>query len=202
MNVPTPKIVADTDTSTETAPDPFDLSALRLSQNFLETAGVKKQLLTVPVRKPNPQDFVRVHPDPAYRADLLAVELKDDRETYVVRPDLADALAGETAPVTVFTAINRQGVVFLWPVRIPPPDGRVNEWWNSARQGAELAVSRWVRLKANMSLGAYEVVSAEIPMPDPEWPDLPFQELIRIAFKDRLVDSLDHLVVKRLRGLA
>jgi hypothetical protein len=92
--------------------------------------------------------------------------------------------------------------VFLWPVRIPPPDGRVNEWWNSARQGAELAVSRWIRLKANMSLGAYEVVSAEIPMPDPEWPDLPFQEVIRIAFKDRLVDSLDHLVVKRLRGLA
>jgi hypothetical protein len=85
MNVPTP-IVHGTDTSTATAPDPFDLSALRLSQNFLETAGVKKQLLTVPVRKPNPQDFVRVHPDPAYRADLLAVELKDDRETYVVRP--------------------------------------------------------------------------------------------------------------------
>lgn len=202
MNVPGPKIVAGTDTATSPAPDPFDLSALRLSQNFLETAGVKKQLLTLPVRKPNPQDFVRVHPDPAYRADLLAVELKDDRETYVVRPDLADALAGETVPVTVFTAINRQGVLFLWPVRIPPADGRVNEWWNSARQGAELAISRWVRLKANMSLGAYEVLAAETPLPAPEWLDLPFQELIRIAFKDRLVDSLDHLVVKRLRGLA
>jgi hypothetical protein len=27
--------------------------------------GVKKLLLTVPVHKPKPQDFVRVHPDPA-----------------------------------------------------------------------------------------------------------------------------------------
>ena len=28
------------------------------------------------------------------------------------------------------------------------------------------------------------------------------QELLRIAFKDRLVDRLDHPVVKRLRGLS
>ena len=39
-------------------PDSFpDLSALRLSQNFLETGGAKKILTTVPVRKPRPQDF-------------------------------------------------------------------------------------------------------------------------------------------------
>jgi hypothetical protein len=48
--------------------DPFDLSNLRLNQDFVETAGVKRLLTTVPVRKPNPQDFVRVHPDPNYRA--------------------------------------------------------------------------------------------------------------------------------------
>ena len=51
-----------------TIPDPFgDLSALRLDQSYAETAGVKKLLTTVPVRKPSRQDFVRVHPDPAYR---------------------------------------------------------------------------------------------------------------------------------------
>jgi hypothetical protein len=41
--------------------DPFDLSKLRLDQSFVETAGVKKLLTTVPVRRPNPQDFIRVH---------------------------------------------------------------------------------------------------------------------------------------------
>ena len=27
------------------------------------------------------------------------------------------------SPRTFFTAINRQGVVFLWPIRLPGPDG-------------------------------------------------------------------------------
>ena len=37
-------------------------------------------------------------------------------------------------------------------------------------------------------------------IPDPDWPELSFAEIFRIAFKDRLINSLDHPVVKRLRG--
>ena len=51
--------------STPIPDDPFDLSKLRLTQDFVETGGVKKLLTTVPVRKPAPQDFIRVHPDRA-----------------------------------------------------------------------------------------------------------------------------------------
>jgi hypothetical protein len=184
-----------------TQPDPFDLNALRLTQDFLGTAGVKKQLLTIPVRKPKPQDFVRVHPSEQYRADLLAIELKDDREYFLVSPTLYAALAGETINLTLFTAINRQGVVFLWPVRLPGPDGRDNQWWSAGREAAEVAMHKWARVKANTSLGAYDVSTAEIEIPEPEWPEQSFQELIRIAFKDRLVDRIDHPVVRRLRGL-
>ena len=50
-----------------------------------------------------------------------------------------------------------------------------------------------------MSLGAYEVVEASTKS-EPEWPDVTFNELLRIAFRDRLVDRLDHPVIKRLRG--
>jgi hypothetical protein len=41
---------------------------------------------------------------------------------------------------------------------------------------------------------------AQSTIPDPEWPTLPFNELLRIAFRDRYVGSLDHAVIKRLRG--
>jgi hypothetical protein len=112
--------------STET-PDPFDLESLALSQDFTELAGVTKLLKTVPVRRPSPQDFVRVHPSPEYRRNLLCIELEDDRETFLVRPELALELIGEAKTKTFFTAINRQKVEFLWPVTIPPPDGRMNE---------------------------------------------------------------------------
>jgi hypothetical protein len=58
----------------------------------------------------------------------------------------------------------------------------------------------WIRVKANMRLRAYEVFQAENSIPDPEWPDLSFDAITRIAFKDRVITSLDHPVVKRLRG--
>jgi hypothetical protein len=190
------------ETAANAATDPFDLDSLRLNQNFVETAGVKKLLTTVPVRRPNPQDFVRVHPHENYRFDALMVDLKDDREHFLVRPELAGELAGETVMKSLFTAINRQGVVFLWPVRIPTPDGRQSEWWRSQREAAELAMTRWLRVKANMALGAYEMIEALTVISDPTWPDVSFQELVRIAFRDRMIDRIDHPVIRRLRGLA
>jgi hypothetical protein len=39
-------------------------------------------------------------------------------------------------------------------------------------------------------------------MADPKWPELSFQELLRIAYRDRMVTKIDHPVVKRLRGLS
>jgi hypothetical protein len=182
--------------------DPFDIAGLRLNPSFIESAGVKKVLNTVPSRRPSPQDFVRTHPGPEYRADFAVIDLKDDREDYLVRPEIVAELAGEVVYKTIFTAINRQGVVFLWPVRLPAPDDRKSEWPRSAREAAEMAMTKWVRMKANMSLGAYEISIAESVMANPVWPDLSFQDLVRIAFKERLITSIDHPVVKRLRGLA
>jgi hypothetical protein len=192
----------DPNVSTSPAPDPFDLASLRLNPSFLETSGVKKLWTTVPARRPGPQDFVRVHPSPDYRENFAMIDLKDDREDFLVRPELLPELAGEVVYKTVLTATNRQGVIFLWPIRLPAPDDRKSDWLRSAREGAEMAMSQWIRLKANMSLGAYEITVAESVIAEPVWPELSFQELVRIAYRDRMVTSLDHAVVKRLRGLA
>jgi hypothetical protein len=184
----------------QAAPDPFDPENLRLDQSFVETSGVKKLLTTVPVRKPNNQDFVRVHPDEAYRLPAAIIELKDDREVYLVLPHVAHQLPGECAPVILYTAINRQGVVFLWPVKLPAADGKILEWHRSAAEAAERAMDSWIRVKADMALGAYAMYEASSTVPDPIWPTATLKELLKIGFKDRLVDSLDHPVIKRLRG--
>ena len=42
--------------------NPFDPAHLRLSQDFTSQIGGKKALMSVPVRKPDRQWFVRVHP--------------------------------------------------------------------------------------------------------------------------------------------
>jgi hypothetical protein len=192
----------DPNTPTTPTPDPFDLASLRLNPSFLETAGVKKLLTTVPARRPSAQDFVRVHSSPEYRENFAMIDLKDDREDFLVRPELLPELAGEVVYKTIFTTINRQGVCFLWPIRLPAPDDRKSDWARSAREAAEMAMDQWVRLKANMSLGAYEITVAESAMAEPVWPEVSFQELVRIAYRDRMVTTVDHAVVKRLRGQA
>jgi len=180
--------------------NPYDPSRLKLSQNFAATTGVKKALLTVPVRKPGRQDFVRVHPDASYRLETAVLELKEERETYLTDPSIWAELPSEIIAKVLFTTINRQGVLSLWPIRLPGEDGRHDEWNRSALEAAALAQHSWVRVSANMSLGAYEVYQATGSLPEPEWPETSFESILETAFKERYITSIDHPVIQRLRG--
>jgi len=180
--------------------DLLDLSALQLPQNFEEAAGIKKILNTIPVRKPNRQEFIRVHPDEGFRFSTLLLEVKEDRECFLVDPSLQAELPGEMIPKMLFTTINRQGVLFLWPIRLPGRDGRVDHWNRSAMEAAELAMENWVVVKANMALGAYEVFAAAGEIPPPNWPEKTFQELASIAFKGKFIQDPNHIILQRLKG--
>ena len=183
-------------------PDPFDPARLRLPQDFAEAAGVKKLLTTVPVRKPAKEAFIRTHPDEGYRLHAAVLELKEEREMYLVDPALLPELAGEStiSPRLLVTTITRQGALFLWPLRLPNSDGKLDDWGASALAGAEQAESRWVRVAANMSAGCYDVSVASESLAPPDWPSTPFRDLLRVAFKDKYIDSLDHPVLRKLRG--
>jgi hypothetical protein len=180
--------------------DPYDLGRLRITPEMLEATVVKKLLTTVPMRKPADQDFVRVHPSPQYRETLAFIDLKEDRELYIVDLAAVPELRSECFFATIFTAITRTGVLFLWPVKVQAGDAKANEWHISAATAAQYAMKNWVRVKANMALRGYEIFQAEATIPDPEWPDLSFEAIYRIAVKDRLIRSIDHPAVKRLRG--
>lgn len=190
------------DINSRDAPDPFDVDSIRLSQDFHQDLGVKRALLTIPVRKPDGTWFFRVQPGEEYRLQTVVLELKEEREIYLVSRALWDKLSTENcfSPRVVFTAINRQGTLFLWPIRLPRPDGRQDNWSASALEAAKMGMNKWTRMTANMNLGAYEVFTATGTIPEPEWPDEPFEEILRIAFKDRFIEGHDHPVLKRLRG--
>jgi hypothetical protein len=128
------------------------------------------------------------------------LELKEERETYLVDPSLWSVLSGELIPKVLFVAINRQGVIIIWPIRLPGEDGRLDLWNKSALEAVKIAKKQWVSVRSNMSLGAYEVWEASADIPDPEWPEYPLEEIIKIAFHDNFILSEDHPVIKRLRG--
>jgi hypothetical protein len=186
--------------------DPFNVAALRLPPSFEQEAGVRTQLTTLPVRKPKRQEWFRVHPDPEYRADFAFIKLDDEgSEYYLVHPQWRDALQNELLFCTLYTCVNRHGVVFLWPARLPSEAGhRVSEWARSAHEAAAAAVKRYTRMQSNMKLGAYEHQFSDNPTPEPDpiWPDKSMTELLKIAFQNtgRFIDTLDHSVIKQLRG--
>jgi len=178
----------------------FDLESLRVSQDFVKDSGVKKLLTTVPVRKPNRQDFVRVHPDSSYVLDTMLLNLKEERETYLVAPTFWDEIPQELTFTRLALAANRQKVIFLWQLRLPDSSGKTDAWSLSALEAYEEAKRRWVRVSANMSLGAYEIYEALGELSDPEWPEESMTQIINIAFRNSFIDSVDHPVLRRLRG--
>jgi hypothetical protein len=100
----------------------------------------------------------------------------------------------------IYTAINRQGVVFLYPIRLPGPDGKIDDWNRGALEAAQRAMTKYVRVSANMALGAYDLFEATAALPERQWPEQSFQELLQVGFKDRLIENLDHPVIRKLRG--
>ena len=100
-------------------PNPFDPATLRIDRNSAISSGPKELITRIGIGKPHKQDYIRVHPDPAYQVNTRVVLFKP----------------------------NHDGV-----------------------------------------------------MPEPEWPPLPFAEILRIAFRDYNIDSPEHPIVKRLLG--
>jgi hypothetical protein len=185
------------------SPDPFDPAQFAVGATAAGSVGVVKQLVTCPVRKPGRQEFVRVHPDAGYRLSAFILELKQERETYLVDPSVAAELPGETRIVSLRLTVSRQGALFLWPVPEPTLDGRENAWWTSVRIAAERAEGEWTRMVANMSQGAYDVYVAPGVLGDPVWPDKSLGEIIKVAFGEKfIIRDGAHPVIRRLLGLS
>ncbi len=188
------------DTPQSTPDSLFDIESLRISPDYAATLGATKLLATVPCRKPNPQVFIRVRPEEEFRLATAVIEIKEDREIYLLAPALREVVSHEWQLKMFYTAITRQGTLFLWPVRMPGSDGRLDTWNQSAHTAADHATRAWVRVQSNRQLGGYDIFRAAGEIPEPEWPDKTMQELVQLAFKNHFIDSLDHPVLQALDG--
>ena len=206
---PTPEQTSATPSVTPAAlparpasPDPFDPVSLRLGTDYSEGLGVRKVISTIPNRKPNKSEWFRVRPGEEWRLQTAVLELEKgvERATYLVAPSLWPDLSGEIAPALLLTCVNRAGDLFLWRVKLPGADGRSNTWTDSALQIAKAAEDNWARMVSDTANGIYTHYEPSTDLPDPRWPTISFREIIRIAFRDRMIESLDHPVIRELRG--
>ena len=175
----------------------FDLDAIRLSQNYPEISGVKKLLTTVTVRKPNKMLFFRTHIE--HRIDVMILKYGERDDHYVVIPELQDAVDSLAKPHRLVLAVDSNALPFIWPLAIPDEDSPL-PWHTTAMDADALAKDCWVRIQANRSLGAYEIIHSKKKLSEPIWPEATWPKLMEIAFKQKIIDSHEHIVLQKLRG--
>lgn len=176
-----------------------DLSRLKLA-TAAEATVSRKVLMTVPCRKPGRQEWIRVRSGDEWKLSTNTLVSREENKVYLVEPELWPQVVGDLVPTQLVTVINRQGVVSLWPLRLPGSDGRSCDWHTSALEASLLAEQRWIKVTSNMALSAYEVHEALGTLSEPEWPDATFEQLIKLAFKDAFIETEEHPLLLRLQG--
>ncbi len=155
---------------------------------------------TIPVRKPGRRNFIRVHPDEEYRLYDVPVIEDEKKEVHILSAELEvpEDLERFVSRQNLLTCITHKGTLFLWPYK-----NSTNDWSKSASRIARRAVVEWVRLIPDMEANGYrvETAPAELRAVQPTWPKMTFEEILNTAFEDKCIDSLDHPVIRSLRGL-
>lgn len=183
-----------------TADGDIVLDSIKIRQDHA-IGATKKIISIVTVEKPGRQGFVYVLPDPEWRQDCYILEFKaEQKRPYLVVPSIAEQILelGVKA-VALVTYVDRAGDARLWPVTLPNGD-RSNTWLESALQAVTEHAGKWINVAANMSLGAYQLREPVKPFAPPAPPPVPLAKLIGLAFRDRIIDRMDHPVLQQLRG--
>ena len=197
--VPPPKMAASADTTGKSG-SLFSLANIRKpvgTQTDDSQPSIKAG--AIEVHKPSKNDIVRVHPDAGERLARVPVfEFKQstNQELYLVMAgfQIPDEIAELVSYVNLFRAINQLHVEFVWPVKTGD-----NLWNQSSQECVYLAMKDWIRVFNKKTF--YEPRPMKAHIPEPEWSDLSFEQLIGAAFADRLITSPEHRIVRLLQGL-
>ena len=156
-------------------------------------------LLNVSIQKPKPTEWFRT----AENTDrwIVTPMVEQDGDLYLLDREIAGSLGTDSAVHTarLIPYVTDTGKVGFWPIKVPRAGAKVLAWTVTAQGAAERARTRWTRLSANMRDACYNVFEAAFDR-EPEWPTATDDELLELAFGDRIIESVDHPVIQRLQG--
>jgi hypothetical protein len=177
-----------------------DLDEHKLDEDDEDETG-PEEISSVPVKRLPRKDFIRFHPDPAYRFTAYIYEAEDDDnqkrgEACYVDPPIRQALKDLDIPlkkVVLVPYMNRRGSIFFWALTTTD----MGSWHASGMRIVRIGRERWIRVSSKMDISSYVHRPAKRDYGDPEWPSLTLNEMLRLAFPpSRYIDSLNHDAVK------
>jgi hypothetical protein len=179
----------------------LDLEQFRINQDFASHIHTRKTAVTVSVRRPDRQHWICIHPGSDWRASVAVLEDKVNQRTYIVIPQIVPEVTADLVPKLLVTYATKQGTTSLWPVRMPDEAGRLDTYSESALSIIEQYAGQWIRVLPNQIDRCYDVLETPtIELPAPKWPEGGFRHLFALAFKNRVIDNINHPVLKVLRG--
>jgi len=175
----------------------FDMTSLVASTDDMELAPGELVVARVEISKPSRGVFFRVRPMPY---SWYYAVVTDADEWYLLVPKLVPDVP-EAKRIILYQVATRPGSFFLWPV--PGPDletGVIHSAHAAKHAAARLAQARWISIIWRGARRAFEVRQATAAIPDPRWPELTYEELLRKAFGDRIIKDPEHPVLQQLLG--
>jgi hypothetical protein len=177
----------------------LDLAKYRGANKALPENGSPMGTQTnIPIKKPGSKNFFRVHPDPSYRLYDVAVFEEEGGDVYLPELELPDDVSEFVTYMNLFTAISHRGKLFVWKFKATD-----TSWLHSNLRVGRRAVDEWVRIKADFETGGYNIFTAPEPLHSkpPVFPALSPEEIFTLAFDSRRITSVEHPLIRSLRGL-
>jgi hypothetical protein len=183
-----------------TADNVFDnLHLIRKTETTSLVAEVPVEVVMA-VRKPKQKEFFRVCPDRTMSIVMTTyvrkVEGSFEEEFWSVLPRVEGFLAEmeEGRAVQLLLCQTDKGINFFWPLSIV--DGSDRPFATSARACARLALSKWVRIKWRKADATYHPHEKKNQTQEAVWPDDSLSVLLKRAFGNRIIDSIEHKVIQ------
>ena len=185
--------------------NPFTPALLKLSPDIL--TKVSETLITVSVGRPPEQQFVQVCPDENFHflAALLSVEAEKGKK-YLLMPQVLPRLDVKFNYEWLYLTVTMQKALSFWPIKAGRNQEQLdNSWLISQMKAVQMAQTEWITVCTDLPTRSYKVREAASKFPDPDWKQLvggkDVYGLLALAFQNRLIDTEDHAVIQKLRGV-
>ena len=181
----------------------INLDRVKAKASQQSVIGVTTEYTVIPIRNPKPDEFFRVTPGEGYSMNVNILQMKTDNEWYLVDEDILPdiQLESQLKVMQLYVCVTQNSTPCVCLIPLPDSDGRLNSWHGSGHKSMEEAKSFWVRRQADKSNGGYLITKASnAQLPDPKWPTESLEDLIEKAFDRYYIDTIDHPVLRRLRG--
>lgn len=154
----------------------------------------------VAVRKPRQDEYITVMPGADLDDGCPLVLRPNTGEFWLVQPDIAERLAGDVKWTALVPTASTTGSMFLWPVPVVEEGAWASSWTTSARKIIAKAQGDWLRVVPLVREKRYISRPLSGPRVDIDWSGFDLELAIGLAFEGRVVDRVDHPLVRVLTG--